>query len=436
MYLYLCIMIHTKPIYHPLYTDKEKFIILITGGRSSGKSFAVGAFIQRLTFELGKDDAGKKIAHQILFSRYTMTSANISVIPEFKEKIDLDGTTKYFKQSKNDVVNLRTGSHVMFRGIKTSSGNQTAKLKSIYGLTTFIVDEAEEWTSEKEFETIMLSIRKKGIQNRIIIVMNPTDSNHFVYQRFIKDTHKVVEFDGVPVQISTHPNVLHIHTSYLDNIEHCGEQFLKEIAVMREKDPTRFAHVVMGQWADVAEGAIFKKWGIVDAFPDDCKKIALCADYGFTNDPTAILKCGVLANDLYIDEICYQTNLLSSDIIKIMRPHRLHVYSESADPRMIQEIANGGIIIYPVAKGAGSILAGIDKIKTFDNIFVTKRSYNVQDELRNYTWDKDPNTGQFINEPIDAFNHCMDAMRYYVNGCLLGKIVRKNEISKQQTGIY
>ena len=110
-----------------------------------------------------------------------------------------------FKQSKNDVVNLRTGSHVMFRGIKTSSGNQTAKLKSIYGLTTFIVDEAEEWTSEKEFETIMLSIRKKGIQNRIIIVMNPTDSNHFVYQRFIKDTHKVVEYDGVPANMLPAP---------------------------------------------------------------------------------------------------------------------------------------------------------------------------------------------------------------------------------------
>lgn len=131
------------------------------------------------------------------------------------EKIDLDGTTKYFKTTKTDIVNKMTKSRIMFRGIKTSSGNQTAKLKSIQGITTFVCDEAEEWTNEEEFDKIMLSIRKKGIQNRIIIIMNPCDSNHFIYQKYIEKTHKLVEIDGVQVQISTHPNVLHIHTTYL-----------------------------------------------------------------------------------------------------------------------------------------------------------------------------------------------------------------------------
>ena len=135
------------------------------------------------------------------------------------EKIDLDGTTKYFKTTKTDIVNKMTKSRIMFRGIKTSSGNQTAKLKSIQGITTFVCDEAEEWTNEDEFDKIMLSIRKKGIQNRIIIIMNPCDSNHFIYKKYIEKTHKLVEIDGVQVQISTHPNVLHIHTTYFDNIE-------------------------------------------------------------------------------------------------------------------------------------------------------------------------------------------------------------------------
>lgn len=183
-----------------------------------------------------------------------MVSAGISVIPEFMEKVELDGTAGYFHATKSDVVNTRTGAHIMFRGIRTSSGNQTAKLKSIHGITTFVVDEAEEWTSEREFETIMYSIRQQGIQNRIIIIMNPTDSNHFIYQRYIKDTHKEVLYDGVPVQISTHPDVLHIHTSYLDNIGHLSEEFVKSAKTMKEENPERYAHVFMGRWTDVAEG--------------------------------------------------------------------------------------------------------------------------------------------------------------------------------------
>ena len=107
----------------------------------------------------------------------------------------------------------------MFRGIKTSSGNQTAKLKSIHGITVFVCDEAEEWTNEVDFEKIVLSIRQVGIDNFVIIIMNPTDSNHFIYKKYIEKTHKLVEIDGVQVQISTHPNVLHIHTTYFDNLE-------------------------------------------------------------------------------------------------------------------------------------------------------------------------------------------------------------------------
>ena len=113
-------MIENHQIYYPLYQDKDKFIIIVTGGRASGKSYATSAFIERLTFEM---TPAQKIVHQILYTRYTMMAANMSVIPEFLEKIDLDGTSKFFKSTKTDVINKTTGSNVMFRGIKTSSGN-------------------------------------------------------------------------------------------------------------------------------------------------------------------------------------------------------------------------------------------------------------------------------------------------------------------------
>lgn len=398
---------------------------------NSGKSFNAATFIERLTFEMTE---AEKIVHQILYTRYTMVSANMSVIPEMMEKIEIDETSRYFNATKTDVVNRMTGSRIMFRGIKTSSGNQTAKLKSIHGITTFVCDEAEEWTSEQDFDKIMLSIRQKGIQNRIIIIMNPTDSNHFIYKKYIENTYKLVEHDGVPVQISTHPNVLHIHTTYLDNKENLSEQFLKEVEDMKVNNPEKYAHTVIGRWADVAEGAVFKKWGIIDKFPEHAKKVAIGIDFGYSKDVTAIVKCGIVDNSLYVDELCYKTNMLSSDIIKELRKYDLFVYSDSADPRLIDEIGLGGVIIYPVQKGAGSILAGIDKMNDME-LFVTKNSYNLQNELRNYVWDKDKD-GNYINTPIDAYNHAIDATRYYTLSVLLGKVMKPRRVTKDDLGIF
>ena len=416
-------MIQPQKIYYPLYTDKEKFIILITGGRGSGKSFNASTFIERLTFEQTPET---KIVHQILYTRYTMVSAGMSIIPEMLEKVELDGTEKYFKSTKTDIINRMTGSRIMFRGIKTSSGNQTAKLKSIQGITTFVCDEAEEFTSEEDYDKIMLSIRKKGIQNRIIIIMNPCDSNHFIYKKYIERTHELVEIDGVKVQVSTHPNVLHIHTTYFDNMNNLSPEFLKEVNDMKETNPEKYAHVVIGRWADVAEGAVFKKWGIVDEFPQECKKVGIGLDFGFTHDPTAAIRCGIVDNRLYLDELDYRTNLLSSDIIKTLRPYGLKTIADCADPRTIQEIHNGGIRIYAVAKGAGSIVAGIDKMKEYE-IFLTKRSYNLQSEMRKYVWAKDKD-GNYINEPEDHDNHGIDAARYYVLGELLGRIQKPKNL--------
>lgn len=426
-------MIEVQPVYDPLYENEDKFITLITGGRGSGKSFNASTFIERLSFEQG---------HKILFGRYTMSSASLSVIPEFNEKIELEGTQDYFNVTQTDIENKVSGSVVMFRGIKTSSGNQTANLKSIQGLTTFVCDEAEEWVSETDYDKLVLSIRQKGVQNRIIIIMNPTDVNHFVYRKYIKDTHKLIDIDGVKVQISTHPNVLHIHTTYLDNLDNLSEQFLEEIEDIKAKDPKKekkYAHVVIGRWAEISEAAIFKNWDIVDEIPYHVKKQGLGMDFGFTNDPTAIAHCALIDDDLYVDELCYKTHMLTKEIISELKNHDKKIISESQDPRLIQEIANAGLLIYPVdkstVKGIGSILAGITKMQEL-NIHITKRSYNAISEFRSYSWDKNKD-GVFINQPKDGQDdHLIDAVRYWVLGELLGRIMTTHNYSKEDLGIF
>lgn len=414
-------MVINHPIYHQLYTDEDHMIYLITGGRASGKSFGAGTFIERLTFSIGKDKY-KNVSHVVLYTRYTMTSARISVIPEFMEKVEIDGTDKYFHVTSTDVVNMATGGKILFRGIHTSSGNQTAKLKSIHGLTVFVVDEAEEWMSEAEFETILYSIRKKGIRIRVIIIMNPTDSNHWVYKRFIEKTHRIEYFDGVPVQISTHPKVLHIHTSYLDNKENLSEDFLASAEDVRRNDPDKYAHIFMGRWSDVREGAIYK-FNVTKTFPAYAQHLALGMDFGYSQDPTAIVLCGMVDRQLFVKQICYKTGMLTRDIIAVLRQFPgLRVIADSADPRLIAEIAAAGINILSVVKGPGSIVAGIEKTKEYE-MMITEDSYETQEEARNYVWGKDKN-GKYVNDPEPGqADHAMDAIRYYVTGEILGKAV-------------
>lgn len=107
------------------------------------------------------------------------------------------------------------------------------------------------------------------------------------------------------------------------------------------------------------------------------QKVGIGLDFGYSMDPTAIVRCGIWDNRLYLDEVDYRTGLLSTDIVKSLRPWGMKTIADSADPRLIQEIHNGGIRIYAVEKGAGSINAGIDKMQSLE-IFVTKRSYNLQ----------------------------------------------------------
>lgn len=425
-------MFKTHPVYLPLYEDTTHPIILITGGRGSGKSYEISDFIPRLTFEYNSQE---KKPHQILYCRYTMVSANISIIPEVVEKIELDEIGEFFKATKTDIVNRLTGARIMFRGIHTSSGNQTAKLKSIQGVTTFVCDEAEEWTSYDEFEKIYLSMRQKGLSVRAIIIMNPTDSNHWVYEKYIKDTHKLVEFDGVPVQISTHPDVLHIHTSYLDNKAYLSETFIKAAEQMKENDPERYAHIFMGRWDDVAEGAVFKQWGIVDEFPEGCKHQGLGMDFGYFPDPTAIVRCGVIGMRLYLDEVCYEKGLHAPQAAEKLNQYPdLFTYAECADERFAKDISSHGPILYRVQKGPGSIMAGLNKMLEYE-IFITKRSVNLQHEMRNYVWAKDI-YGRYLKLPEDHHNHIIDAARYYVNGNILGHILQPRATTKEELGIF
>lgn len=417
----MAIQVEKQSPYAPLYTDRgNHFIILITGGRGSAKSFNATLFSSRLAFDKN---------HKILFCRYTMTSAKDSIIPEFMEKLQMDGTERYFKIANNNALNLYSGSEIMFRGIKTSSGNQTANLKSITGLTTFFGDEMEEWQSEKDYDTLVLSIRKKNVDNRVVLIMNPTDSDHFIYKKYIEKTHRTIEIDGVDVQISTHPKVLHIHTTYFDNKEHLSEEFLSIVEETRNKsileatvngkldktkfNKTKYATKIIGRWSDVKEGAILENW--IEGEFNEYLPYGYGMDFGFSIDPDTLIKVAIDEKRklIYLKEEYYKRGQLSTDQLSEMVKSRIKnpndlIVADSAEPRLISDMRGNGLNIQAAKKGQGSVSAGIKKLLDY-TIIVTPESVNAKREFKNYIWN-DKRAGI----PMDKDNHIPDALRYIV----------------------
>lgn len=379
-----------KPIWNNLANDTRYFII--TGGRGSGKSFEVGRFACLLSFEQGQ---------KILFTRYVMTSAHLSVIPEFKGKIEYLGLQDHFMEHKTEITNLDSGTQIIFRGIKTGSGDQTANLKSLEGMTTWIMDEGEEMTEESIFDKIDLSIRKKGVQNRVIIILNPTTKSHWIYRRFFETAGIKEGFTGKV------GDTTYIHTTYEDNIENLDESFLQKVEKIRVTDFPKYQHIILGGWLDKADGVIFKRWHYGEF--DESLIYGYGMDFGFF-DPDVLVKVAVDEKKmlLYVKLELYETGLsptaLKQRVYEIVGRQRT-VIADCAEPRLINDIYNMGVNIVPVIKYPGSVLEGVKQMLDYE-IIVHPDSTKIGEELNNYS--------EKNGEPIDAWNHTIDAIRYKI----------------------
>jgi len=380
---------------YKIFEKSDSRYFIVTGGRGSGKSFAINTFLLLLTYEAG---------HTILFTRYTLRSASISIIPEFIEKIELLKKTDDFIVTKDEVLNKVTKSKILFRGIKTSSGDQTANLKSLQGITTWVFDEAEEMTDEDMFDKIDLSVRQKGLENRVILILNPTTKENFIYQRWF-------EARGVQAGSNiTKDDTTYIHTTYLDNIENLSKSYVDQIERMKERRPSRYKHTILGAWLEKAEGVIFTNWKI-GKFKQVGKNV-FGQDYGFSNDPTTLVQTNIdKENKLIYVKLCvYQTKLTTSEIATLNSKfaNRDLIVGDSAEPRLISELTRNNNIVAAI-KGQGSITYGISLLQDYD-LIIDEESTDLIKELNNYCWlEKKSQT------PVDKFNHAIDALRYAVS---------------------
>jgi len=384
--------VEINPKYLTLFKDTRYYIV--TGGRGSGKSYSINTLLCMLMGEVG---------HTILFTRYTLRSAAISIIPEFVDKIQLFNAFNDFIITKDEIIHKGTRSKILFRGIKTSSGNQVASLKSLAGVTTWVLDEAEELVDENIFDTIDLSVRQKGIQNRVIMIMNPATKEHFIYKRFFEQA-------GVQEGLNhSKGDVTYIHTTYIDNKENLSQSYINQIEHIKKTNLPKYEHIILGGWLDKAEGVVFTNWKY-GAFNPDGLQTSCGMDFGFSVDPDSLIEVAIDKSKkiIYLKEHIYQKGIKThvlGGMIKSRVKDKL-IIADSAEPRLIEDLRYQGVNIQAVKKG--TIESGIVRMQDYQ-IVVDSESTNIGKEFNNYSY-ADKGSKLYI----DNWNHAIDAARYNI----------------------
>lgn len=381
------IEIHEK--FKPLFYPKTRYF-LITGDRGTSKSFTVGLFLTRLT--------GLNNNQNVLFTRFTLESAKDSIIPEFREKIELQNMDSYFDVQTRDIYATKTNSRILFRGIKTSQGIQTAKLKSLTGINIWVVDEAEELPDETTFETINKSIRVKGVPNMIILILNPAYKNHWIYKRFYQKIEP--GFNGIK------NGVTYIHMEFDDNKHNLDYEYVQEMESLRDEDPEKFKKVMCTAWLDEDDAIVFssgklKYYDVIDY--SGAQIIAYCdvADQGV--DYLAFVIGALIDKKVFVLDVCFtkkDSNYTIPKIISLIQKYNIQaaVFESNAMGLMYTKLLKSQydgkcrIIAKPNSTQKHSrIIIQADNI--LDNFYFRKSDpeseyYQFIDQLTSYRNDK------------------------------------------------
>lgn len=205
-----------------------------------------------------------------------------------------------------------------------------------------------------------------------------------------------------------------VHSTYKDNPYLSKEQVG---AIEKNMNDANWWRVYGEGLTGGVEGNVYPEYEVIEDMPETFTGRCIGLDFGFVNDPTAIVDIRFQGWDLYVDLLCYETGLLNASIADYLTSnmlHRLITVCDNAEQKSIVELQQRRIKAIPCVKGRGSVAGGIAQVKQF-KLHVTKRSVKLLDELDNYKWIKDEATDTYTNEAIDAWNHALDALRYGVD---------------------
>jgi phage terminase large subunit len=275
--------------------------------------------------------------------------------------------------------------------------------------------------SSFEFFSADDSSKLRGARRDVLYINECNNVTFESYNELAIRTKKAIYLDFNPA------NEFWVHTELKD--EHDSDFLILtykdnealDNSIVQQIEKNRLKAETSAYWANwwrvyglgeigMLEGVIFSNWKTIDILPKEANLIGIGLDFGYTNDPTAIIEIYNYNGTRIINELKYQTGMLNSDIANAL-PKHVPVYADSSEPKSIEEIKRYGITIKGVTKGKDSINYGIDVMQR-NEYLVTSNSTNLIKELRAYCWDTDKQ-GTRLNKPIDTNNHAIDALRYH-----------------------
>jgi phage terminase large subunit len=379
-------------VYYPLLFDNSRFE-LIYGSAGSGKSvFVAQKIIYKHLTEAG---------HKTLVVRKVGTSIKETVFAELVDVIDSWGLRDLVfkvptgKAGKYDIEG-QFGNRIIFSGL-----DNVDKLKSIKGITDIWVEEADQIT-QKEFQQLDARIRGfKSVPKQIIMTLNPINIKHWIKKYFIDEGNRKSE-------------TVKLRTTYLDN-KFLTEEDRNTLESYKDVDPYFYMVYTQGEWGQL-DNIIFTNWKETsfNYREQDYDMVCNGVDFGF-NDPNVLVRVGIKDEDVYVFDEYYNNKITGEEFMKIIKqkvPQNQMVICDSHRPDTIKEFQRNNINAVATSGGHGSILEGINWLRQ-RHIYISPNCENVIREFTTYKWKTDKND-EPIDEPIDKFNHTIDAIRYAV----------------------
>ena len=395
-------------VYFPHLLSYEHRYEVYYGGAGSGKSvFLAQKYLIKALFRKRK----------VLIVRKYATTLKDSVFQLIVDTLKKWHLYSYCKINLSTyTITLPNGSIFLFKGMDDSE-----KIKSITDITDIWCEEATE-LSEDEFTQLDLRLRANEGDLQLICSFNPISKVNWVYNKWFAED-----------AIFDKENTMILKTTYKDN------RFLPEayITALEEKinsNPTYYKIYALGEFASL-DKLVFNNWKVQDFNNADIKgELIIGLDFGFVNDISALV-ASVLDEEnkkIYVFKEWGDTNKTNEELANIINSlgfSKSYIIADAAEPKSIEEIRRNGISrIKACTKGADSILHGIQKLQQYEIIIHTNCT-GIATEFDNYSWQKDKKTNEYMNKPIDAFNHFIDALRYSLQCISTKKLKTLNKAS-------
>lgn len=385
--------VFNRHIYDHLF-DYDTFTEVHYGGASSGKSHGV---FQKIVIKALKD---WKKPRKILVLRKVGATVRDSVFADVQATLSYFGILNMCKINMSAFrIELPNGAEFIFKGMDNAE-----KIKSIKGISDVVMEEASEFTLD-DYTQLTLRLRDKAHkQKQIYLMFNPVSKANWVYNAFFVKKPK---------------NTVVYQTTYKDNrfLDALTRENIEELA---NRNEAYYKIYALGEFATL-DKLVFPKYTKALLNKDELRHITsyFGLDYGFINDPSAFMhvKIDDDRKKLYVVEEYVKKGLTNDKIaesITALGYAKEPIRADSAEKKSNQELRNLGIgRVIDVKKGAGSVMQGIQYLLQYEWI-VDERCVKTIEELENYTWKKDKATNEYINEPVDSYNHCLDAIRYAI----------------------